>query len=152
MPTEAPSPVTTFPILDPPLFLSANRTRQGVLLQWSPPETPLSPLTGFVLQACRDQGQWVILSSNISANQSELLVQGLLRVKISYRLLQAIKATPHKIACFMIKHINGLFFIQDSTYDLRLMSRSNKVLSEPSESVSVSTAGTSLVFFCVYGC
>ncbi|XP_072244365.1 uncharacterized protein igsf9b isoform X1 [Leuresthes tenuis] len=108
VPTEAPSPVTTFPILHPPLFLSANRTRQGVLLQWSPPETPLSPLTGFVLQACRDQGQWVILSSDISANQSELLVQGLLR---------------------------------DSTYDLRLMSRSNKVLSEPSESVSVSTAG-----------
>ncbi|XP_018525139.1 protein turtle homolog A isoform X2 [Lates calcarifer] len=108
VPTEAPTAVTTLPILDPPILLSANRTGQGVLLQWSPPEAPSSPLTGYVLQARRDQGQWVILSSNISANQSELLVQGLLR---------------------------------DSIYDLRLMSRSNKVLSEPSESVNVSTIG-----------
>lgn len=30
---------------------------------------------------------------------------------------------------------------QDSNYDLRLMSRCNKVLSEPSESVNVSTIG-----------
>uniref|UniRef100_A0A671XWR7 Protein turtle homolog A-like n=1 Tax=Sparus aurata TaxID=8175 RepID=A0A671XWR7_SPAAU len=94
--------------LDPPIFLSANRTEQGVLLQWSPPEAPSSPLTGYVLQARRDQSQWVILSSDISANQSELLVTGLLR---------------------------------DSSYDLRLMSRSSSVLSEPSESVNVSTIG-----------
>ncbi|XP_028270556.1 protein turtle homolog A isoform X2 [Parambassis ranga] len=106
VPTEAPT--VPPPILDPPIVLSANRTKRGIVLQWLPPEAPLSPLTGFVLQARRDQGQWVILSSNISANMSELLVQGLLR---------------------------------DSTYDLRLMSRSNKVLSEPSESVSVSTTG-----------
>uniref|UniRef100_A0A7N6AXV4 Immunoglobulin superfamily, member 9b n=1 Tax=Anabas testudineus TaxID=64144 RepID=A0A7N6AXV4_ANATE len=99
---------TTLPILDPPLLLSANCTGQGVVLQWLPPEAPSSPLTGYVLQARRDQGQWVILSSNISANQSELLVQGLLR---------------------------------DSSYDLRLMSCSNKLLSEPSESVNVSTIG-----------
>ncbi|XP_059193688.1 protein turtle homolog A [Centropristis striata] len=108
VPTEAPTTVTSLPILDPPIFLSANQTDQGVLLQWSPPEAPSSPLTGYVLQARRDQGQWVILSSNISANQSELIVQGLLR---------------------------------DSSYDLRLMSRSNKLLSEPSESVNVSTTG-----------
>uniref|UniRef100_A0A3B4XBS8 Protein turtle homolog A-like n=1 Tax=Seriola lalandi dorsalis TaxID=1841481 RepID=A0A3B4XBS8_SERLL len=108
VPTEAPTAVTTLPILDPPIFLSANRTERGVLLQWSPPEAPSFPLTGFVLQARRDQGQWVILSSNITANQSELLVHGLLR---------------------------------DSSYDLRLMSRSSKVLSEPSESVNVSTIG-----------
>uniref|UniRef100_A0A669DLX8 Protein turtle homolog A n=1 Tax=Oreochromis niloticus TaxID=8128 RepID=A0A669DLX8_ORENI len=100
--------VTTLPILDPPIFLSANRTEQGVVLRWFPPEAPFSPLTGYVLQARRDQGQWVILTSNISANQSDLLVQGLLR---------------------------------DSNYDLRLMSRCNKVLSEPSESVNVSTIG-----------
>uniref|UniRef100_I3JX54 Protein turtle homolog A n=1 Tax=Oreochromis niloticus TaxID=8128 RepID=I3JX54_ORENI len=108
VPTEAPTAVTTLPILDPPIFLSANRTEQGVVLRWFPPEAPFSPLTGYVLQARRDQGQWVILTSNISANQSDLLVQGLLR---------------------------------DSNYDLRLMSRCNKVLSEPSESVNVSTIG-----------
>lgn len=37
--------------------------------------------------------------------------------------------------------IHNLSLTQDSVYDLRLMSRSNKVLSEPSESVSVSTTG-----------
>ncbi|KAM3611832.1 uncharacterized protein V6R79_024658 [Siganus canaliculatus] len=108
VPTEAPTAVTSLPILDPPMFLSANQTEQGVLLQWLPPDDPSSPLTGYVLQARRDQGQWVILSSNISANQSELLVQGLFR---------------------------------DSSYDLRLMSRSNRVLSEPSMSVNISTIG-----------
>uniref|UniRef100_A0A667XVW3 Immunoglobulin superfamily, member 9b n=1 Tax=Myripristis murdjan TaxID=586833 RepID=A0A667XVW3_9TELE len=90
--------VTALPTLDPPIFLSANRTGQGILLQWSPPEALSSPLTGFVLQARRDQGQWVILSSNISANQSELLV--------------------------------------------------NKILSEPSESVYVSTLGKFLSSAC----
>ncbi|XP_070820063.1 uncharacterized protein igsf9b isoform X1 [Chaetodon trifascialis] len=108
VPTETPTAVTTLPALDPPVLLSANRTEQGVLLQWLPPEAPSSPLTGYVLQARRNQGQWVILSSNITANQSDLIIQGLLR---------------------------------DSSYDLRLMSRSNKVLSEPSESVNVSTIG-----------
>ncbi|XP_033973711.1 protein turtle homolog A [Trematomus bernacchii] len=108
VPTEAPTVVTILPMLDPPMFLSANRTDQGVLLQWFPPEAPSAPLTSFVLQARRDQGQWLILSSNIRANQSEVLVKGLLR---------------------------------DSSYDLRLMSRSNKLLSEPSESVNVSTTG-----------
>lgn len=85
MPTEKPTSVTTVPILDPPMLLSANRTEQGIFLQWWPPETPSSPLTGYVLQARRDQGQWVILSGNISANQSELLVKGLLRVRIQTR-------------------------------------------------------------------
>ncbi|XP_010788372.1 protein turtle homolog A isoform X2 [Notothenia coriiceps] len=108
VPTEAPTVVTILPMLDPPMFLSANRTDQGVLLQWFPPKAPSAPLTSFVLQARRDQGQWLILSSKIGANQSEVLVKGLLR---------------------------------DSSYDLRLMSRSNKLLSEPSESVNVSTTG-----------
>nr|XP_029133008.1 protein turtle homolog A-like [Labrus bergylta] len=108
VPTEEPTVVTNLPNPEPPILLSANQTERGVLLQWSPPEAPSSPLTGYVLHARRDQGHWVIHSSNISANQSELLVQGLLR---------------------------------DCSYDLRLMSRSNKMLSEPSESVSVSTIG-----------
>uniref|UniRef100_A0A3Q2NUQ2 Protein turtle homolog A-like n=1 Tax=Fundulus heteroclitus TaxID=8078 RepID=A0A3Q2NUQ2_FUNHE len=108
VPTEVPKAATGLPALDPPTLLSANRTGRGVLLQWQPPEAPLSPLTGFVLQARRDRGQWVIIGSNIHGNQSQVLVQGLLR---------------------------------DSMYDLRLMSRSNKALSEPSDSVSVSTEG-----------
>ncbi|XP_034025697.1 uncharacterized protein igsf9b isoform X2 [Thalassophryne amazonica] len=108
VPTEAPAVSTAVPTLDPPVLLSTNRTDQGVLLQWSPPAASSSPLSGYVLQARRDQGQWFIISNSISANQSEALVQGLLR---------------------------------DSNYDLRLMSRSNKILSEPSHSVNISTIG-----------
>ncbi|KAG7253542.1 hypothetical protein CRUP_028924 [Coryphaenoides rupestris] len=87
--------VVTLPTLDPPALLSANGRTGGVLLRLRP-----VPVTGYVLQAPRDQGQWVILSSDLGANQSDML---------------------------------------DSSYDLRLMSRSNKILSVPSESVNVST-------------
>lgn len=80
VPTEKPTALAFVPVLDPPTFLSANQTENGVLLQWSPPETPSFPLTGYVLEARRDQSRWVILSSSINANQTELLVQGLQRV------------------------------------------------------------------------
>ncbi|XP_029618630.1 protein turtle homolog A [Salmo trutta] len=108
LPTYPPTVVTSLPTLNPPLFLSANRTALGIVLQWYPPESQATLLTGYVLQARRDRGQWVILNSAVKTNQSELLVQGLLR---------------------------------DCSYDLRLMSRSNKLLSEPSESVNVDTTG-----------
>ncbi|XP_061674243.1 protein turtle homolog A isoform X2 [Syngnathoides biaculeatus] len=108
VPTEAPTVITTLFALEPPTILSANRTGQGVLLLWSPPADPSSPLTSVVLQARRNQGQWLVLSSNIGANETEVLVRGLLR---------------------------------DSRYDLRLLSRSNQVRSEPSDFVSISTAG-----------
>ncbi|XP_055018031.1 protein turtle homolog A isoform X1 [Boleophthalmus pectinirostris] len=107
VPTEAPS-LSTFLPLDPPIMLAVNRTSEGVVLGWLAPETPSSPVTGYVLQARKDHGQWVIITSNIGANQSELLVKGLLR---------------------------------DSNYDLRLLSRSYKLLSVPSNSVNVSTMG-----------
>ncbi|CAF92182.1 unnamed protein product, partial [Tetraodon nigroviridis] len=80
VPTEKPTAITTLPVLDPPISLSVNQTEKGVVLQWSPPVGPSFLLTDYVLQARRNQGQWIILSSNISANKTELLVQGLLRV------------------------------------------------------------------------
>ena len=73
--------VTSLPTLNPPLFLSANRTVLGIVLQWYPPESQATLLTGYVLQARRGRGQWVILNSAVKTNQSELLVQGLLRVR-----------------------------------------------------------------------
>uniref|UniRef100_A0A8C7T5G8 Immunoglobulin superfamily, member 9b n=1 Tax=Oncorhynchus mykiss TaxID=8022 RepID=A0A8C7T5G8_ONCMY len=108
LPTDPPTVVTTLPTIDPPSFLSANQTVLGIVLQWYAPESQATSLTGYVLQARRNRGQWVILNSAVKANQSELLVQGLLR---------------------------------DCIYDLRLVSRSNKLLSEPSESVNVNTTG-----------
>lgn len=175
VPTEAPTAVTTLPFLDPPIFLSANRTDRGIFLQWLLPEAPSSPLTGFVLQSRRDQGQWVVLNSDISANQSELLVQGLFRVPISSFFifyLKDLSVWPLDFlhlqpGCMSIHQLFGrwvyvkpmssftidivelsvgillclLSLHQDSSYDLRLMSCSNKALSEPSESVNVSTLG-----------
>ncbi|XP_029685000.1 protein turtle homolog A [Takifugu rubripes] len=108
VPTEAPAAATRLPAPEPPSSLSVNQTEGGVVLQWSPPAAPAFLPTDYVLQARRNQGQWVTLSSNISANKSQLLVPGLLR---------------------------------DCYYELRLMSRSNKLLSQPSESVNISTFG-----------
>lgn len=64
------------------MLLSVNQTEEGIVLQWSPPLGLSFLLTDYVLQARRNKGQWIILSSNISANKTELLVQGLLRVTI----------------------------------------------------------------------
>lgn len=80
MPTETPPAATGLPAPDPPVALSVNQTEGGVVLHWSPPAAPPLLVTDYVLQARRNQGQWVDLSSNISADKSQLLVQGLLRV------------------------------------------------------------------------
>lgn len=45
------------------------------------------------------------------------------------------------ILIYIYNQTPDLSFSQDYSYDLRLMSRRNKVLSEPSESVNVSTIG-----------
>lgn len=71
---------TRLPAPDPPVSLSVNQTEDGVVLQWSPPAAPAFLPTDYVLQGRRNQGQWFTLSSSISANKSQLLVPGLLRV------------------------------------------------------------------------
>lgn len=50
------------------------------MLRWSSPAGALFLPTHYVLQARRDRGEWVVLSSEISADRTELLVQGLFRV------------------------------------------------------------------------
>ena len=83
MPTQAPLVILTLSPPHPPTLLLANQTEQGVLLQWAPPEAPPSPLTGYVLQARRGQGQWVVLSNDVGAGQTDMLVPGLLRVSLA---------------------------------------------------------------------
>lgn len=58
------------------------------MLRWSPPAAPAFLPTDYVLQARRNQGQWVTLRSNISASESQLLVPGLLRVTSPPQLCQ----------------------------------------------------------------
>ncbi|XP_074545798.1 protein turtle homolog B [Halichoeres trimaculatus] len=94
--------------LKPPVSLSADQGSAGVILQWSPPEAQHPPITGFVLQSRTEQGDWLNLDEDISANSSEIVVPGLRK---------------------------------DCVYELRLLSRRGELLSEPSPSVNVSTAG-----------
>uniref|UniRef100_A0A8C9SQP5 Immunoglobulin superfamily, member 9b n=1 Tax=Scleropages formosus TaxID=113540 RepID=A0A8C9SQP5_SCLFO len=99
---------TAVPKLAPPSQLSVNQTSEGIVVQWAWPPPQAPPITGFVLQARQQRGQWQVLDGAVGRNSSEVLVQGLLK---------------------------------DSIYELRLLSVSDNVISEPSESVSVSTAG-----------
>nr|XP_054600097.1 protein turtle homolog A [Nothobranchius furzeri] len=94
--------------LKPPASLSANQGSAGVILQWSLPEAQQPPITGFVLQTRTAEGEWLNLDEHISANSSQMLVQGLQT---------------------------------DCVYELRMFSRRGELLSEPSPSVNISTAG-----------
>lgn len=69
--------------LNPPASLSANQGSAGVVLQWSLSEAQLPPITGFVLQARTEQGEWFTLDEDISANMSEIVVPGLRKVTTS---------------------------------------------------------------------
>ncbi|XP_058876510.1 uncharacterized protein LOC117966102 [Acipenser ruthenus] len=107
--TEAPPPlVTSPPLLNPPSLLSVNQSLRGVVLRWNPPLSPSPSIKGIILQSRRENGDWAVLDGSIPANQSEILVQGLLR---------------------------------DYNYELRLLSLGDNVISAPSESVNISTAG-----------
>ncbi|XP_072570036.1 uncharacterized protein [Paramormyrops kingsleyae] len=96
------------PNLAPPTSLVANRSSSGLVLQWSPPIPQYPPISGFVLQARHDEGDWLVLERDISPNASELLVQGLLK---------------------------------DCNYELRMFSRQDELVGEPSVSVNISTRG-----------
>lgn len=65
----------------PPLSLSANQSSAGIVLQWSPPEAQHPTVSAFVLQSRTEQGEWINLDENISANRSEIVVPGLHKVK-----------------------------------------------------------------------
>ncbi|MFT7817467.1 uncharacterized protein LOC108923574 isoform X1 [Arapaima gigas] len=73
------------PNLAPPTSLSANHSSLGVVLQWAPPSPQSEPISGYVLQGRRDNGEWTVLERDISANATEILVRGLLK-DCSYEL------------------------------------------------------------------
>ncbi|KAM6986481.1 protein turtle homolog A [Aplochiton taeniatus] len=63
--------------LKPPTSLSANQGSAGVVLRWAPPASQNPPITGFVLQSRRGQGEWFDVDEGIGANRSEIIVPGL---------------------------------------------------------------------------
>lgn len=67
--------------LKPPASLSANQGSAGVILQWALPEAQQPPITGFVLQSRTGEGEWLVLDEDINANSSQMVVQGLEKVK-----------------------------------------------------------------------
>lgn len=136
--------VTTIAVLPPPTLLSANRTSLGVLLQWLPPLEEFPPLTSFVLQAKRGKGEWVTIDREIAVNVTELIVQGLVKVnRVKYWENDCLVLNV-AILCHSFS-LGGSFslylFPQDSNYELRLLSRRDKLVSVPSDSVVISTEG-----------
>lgn len=65
----------------PPTSLSANQSSAGVTLQWSLPGAQQPPITGFVLQSRSADEEWFTLAENINANSSQIVVEGLQKVK-----------------------------------------------------------------------
>ncbi|XP_031433467.1 uncharacterized protein igsf9a isoform X2 [Clupea harengus] len=63
--------------LAPPTFLSANVTTGGVVMRWLAPHNQSPPIQGFVLQSRLQGGRWSNLAEGISANHTQMLVQGL---------------------------------------------------------------------------
>lgn len=131
-------------VLPPPTLLSANRTSLGVLLQWLSPLEESPPLTSFVLQAKRGKGEWVTIDREIAVNVTELIVQGLVKVKRVKYWENGSLVLNVAILCHSFS-LDGSFslylFPQDSNYELRLLSRRDKLVSVPSDSVFISTEG-----------
>ncbi|XP_028318187.1 protein turtle homolog A-like isoform X2 [Gouania willdenowi] len=81
------SDIVTSRTLDPPLrprppqppqTLRATRGSAGVILHWSHPRAQQqAPISAFVLQSRTDQGAWLNVDYNISANATEMMVPGL---------------------------------------------------------------------------
>lgn len=67
--------------LEPPTLLSFNQSSEGVYLRWTVPSPQQLPIDGFVLQSRLEQGEWKTLDGDISVNKSEMLVQGLQKVR-----------------------------------------------------------------------
>uniref|UniRef100_A0A8C5G1V3 Immunoglobulin superfamily member 9 n=1 Tax=Gouania willdenowi TaxID=441366 RepID=A0A8C5G1V3_GOUWI len=84
------SDIVTSRTLDPPLrprppqppqTLRATRGSAGVILHWSHPRAQQqAPISAFVLQSRTDQGAWLNVDYNISANATEMMVPGLNKV------------------------------------------------------------------------
>ncbi|KAF5890011.1 protein turtle A-like, partial [Clarias magur] len=63
--------------LEPPLLLSSNQSSEGLYLRWVVPPPQQLPIDSFVLQSRLEEGEWSTLDEDISANKTEMLVQGL---------------------------------------------------------------------------
>ncbi|KAB5543814.1 hypothetical protein PHYPO_G00083980 [Pangasianodon hypophthalmus] len=63
--------------LEPPTLLSFNQSSEGVYLRWAVPSPQQLLIDSFVLQSRLEEGEWSTLDEDISANKSEILVQGL---------------------------------------------------------------------------
>ncbi|XP_077479625.1 protein turtle homolog B-like [Stigmatopora argus] len=68
--------------LKPPSSLLAILGSSGVVLRWSIPPTQPLAITGFVLQSRVQQGEWINLHDDISANISKMIVPGLQKDRV----------------------------------------------------------------------
>ncbi|MBN3292907.1 TUTLA protein, partial [Polypterus senegalus] len=106
--TDPPQQESDMSSLGPPTSLSINQSSIGLVLRWMLPFFHLSSVKGFILESKRERGEWSVLEDFIAANQTEILVQGLLK---------------------------------NYNYELRMLTMGDDAISEPSESINISTVG-----------
>lgn len=81
LPTDPPTVLTDLAARPVPTSLSVNYTAEGVLLQWLLPSAQSPLITAFMLQARQEKSEWITLDREIKVNSTEILVQGLTRVR-----------------------------------------------------------------------
>ncbi|OWK55073.1 Protein turtle A, partial [Lonchura striata] len=124
VPPEPPA-ITVHVFLSPPRSLRANESVRGVLLRWDPPARASVALSGYALELRQDKGGWEVLESSIPATDTQVLVPGL------------IKGLVAAVAAWLMAPCPP----QDAFYEFRLVAFAGSYISDPSNTVNISTAG-----------
>ncbi|XP_010790519.1 protein turtle homolog B-like, partial [Notothenia coriiceps] len=74
-PISTPEPLV---LLTPPRCLTANRTQQGVLLNWILPANHTAPIQHYVMEF-RLGERWEVLDDSIPAGETDLLARDLIQ-------------------------------------------------------------------------
>lgn len=127
--------MTVHVFLSPPRALTANETTRGVLLRWDPPARASVALSGYALELRQDKGGWEVLERSIPGTDTQVLVPGLIKVR-SGRVLGWVRAWWPLWPCGSWPCVP-----QDAFYEFRLVAFAGSYISDPSNTVNVSTAG-----------
>ncbi|KAI1229954.1 Protein turtle A [Lamprotornis superbus] len=133
VPPEPPA-MTVHVFLSPPRALTANETVRGVLLRWDPPARASVALSGYALELRQDKGGWEVLERSIPGTDTQVLVPGLIKVR-SGQVLGWVRAW-----CPLWPRGSWPCVPQDAFYEFRLVAFAGSYISDPSNTVNVSTA------------
>ncbi|NXU43256.1 TUTLA protein, partial [Drymodes brunneopygia] len=131
-PKNSPPAMTVHVFLSPPQALTANETSRGVLLRWDPPARASVALSGYALELRQDKGGWEVLERSIPATDTQVLVPGLIKVRFG--------VAQGSVAAVALRG-SRFCVAQDAFYEFRLVAFAGSYISDPSNTVNVSTAG-----------